>query len=47
MHNGQNTYLAEYGKIWFPLKKKKKRGRKKGDGGREGCGRGLYTLKNN
>ena len=29
------------------LQKKKKRGRKKGDGGREGCGRGLYTLKNN
>ena len=23
MHNGQNTYLAEYGKIWFPPKKKK------------------------
>lgn len=26
---------------------KKKRGRKKGDGGREGYGRGPYTLKDN
>lgn len=34
MHNGQNTYLAEYGKIWFPPKQKKRR--EKGDGGREG-----------
>lgn len=45
MHNGQNTYLAEYGNIWFPSKKK--RGREKGDGGREGYGRGPYTLKDN
>ena len=29
MHNGQNTYLAEYGKIWFPSKKKKKEGERR------------------